>query len=343
MMSPFSLRSIRDPEVVSQWDALAGRTGAGPFARPGWFAAWAEAFGGDIQLASVGDGEMQAALPLVATRSGHRAPVNQESPEFTAPTHSDDALSTLLDETIGDGGSLELTKVSPELAEKTAVAAEKADRKSSIEVMQRSPYLELPGAWDAYEASLSSNFRQGLRRKRRRLEDEGTVVIEVEDGKTRLEELLDEGFVVESSQWKADRGTAIASDPAARTFYSELARWAASEGWLRLVFMRLDERPIAFRLDLVCEGVYYHVKGGYDPALGRYSPGLLLQHETVHNAFEAGLDRYEFLGADEPYKLNWTSTCRERMAVRVFPPGLKGLGTWAARKYAAPVARKLRR
>jgi hypothetical protein len=33
--------------IAAEWDALAERTAAPPFARPGWFAAWGRAFGAD--------------------------------------------------------------------------------------------------------------------------------------------------------------------------------------------------------------------------------------------------------------------------------------------------------
>jgi CelD/BcsL family acetyltransferase involved in cellulose biosynthesis len=99
---------------------------------------------------------------------------------------------------------------------------------------------------------------------------------------------------------------------------------------------------VAFRLDLVCDDVYYHLKGGYDPQWARFSPGLILQHETVRHALEAGLSRYEFLGADEPYKMNWTKTVNERSALRCFAPTIRGRAAWAKRAWVAPLGRRVR-
>ena len=39
-----------DLDLVSAWDDLATRTGASPFAHPGWVNAIVDAFGGDLRL-----------------------------------------------------------------------------------------------------------------------------------------------------------------------------------------------------------------------------------------------------------------------------------------------------
>ena len=122
-----------------------------------------------------------------------------------------------------------------------------------------------------------------------------------------------------------------------------MARSESESGALRLWFLRVGGVPIAFRMDLIVEGVYYHLKGGYDPERARFSPGLLLQHETVKHAFERGLARYEFLGANEPYKLNWTKTCRDRIALRVFGTGTRGRVAWLERSIARPLAKRVLR
>jgi CelD/BcsL family acetyltransferase involved in cellulose biosynthesis len=334
---------LEDRGLRSDWEELATATSAGPFMRVGWFDAWTRAFGGkDIEVAGVGDGGIAALMPLQRTRDAVRAPVNEHSPEYQPVSHST-AASRLAAAVMREGPrAVEVLKTDGVTARVWQAAADETGYRVVSEVMQRSPFLETASDWDAYERSLSSSFRQGLRRKKRRLEDEGRVSIEVHDGREALEPLLSEGFAVESSQWKADEGTAIESDPKTEAFYTDVARWAADRDWLKLVFLRLDGDAVAFRMDLVCDGAYYHLKGGYHPRWARFSPGLVLQHETVRHAFEAGLSRYEFLGADEPYKMNWTKTVTERSALRCFAPTFRGRAAWAKRAWAAPLGRTVR-
>jgi CelD/BcsL family acetyltransferase involved in cellulose biosynthesis len=342
-MSAHRWLDLSDAAAVRDWEELASSTKAGPFMRPGWFLAWGKAFGtADIEVAANAGTSLEALVPLIRAKRGLRSPVNEHSPEFSVvgagPAVTGLAASLLTNKPT----TLELLKADQDTAFAVRAAANAMGYRVVTDTMQRSPFLELTEDWDAYEGSLSSSFRQGLRRKKRRLEEEGTLTVDVRDGSEDLESLLDEGYDVESSQWKEEQGTAIASDPVTRAFYTSFSSWAAQQGWLRLVFLRQHDKAIAFRLDVTVDGAYYHVKGGYDPAFGRYSPGLVLQHETVRHAIEAGLSRYEFLGADEPYKLKWTSTCRDRIAVRCFARTPAGQAAWARRTLVAPVVRKLR-
>lgn len=339
-MSEVTILSAGDPAVGALWDELAEDTRAEPFSRRGWFEAWSRSFETPFEVAVFDEGP--ALIPIVREGRGVGTPVNQETPGFDVLAASSEARYRLLSGLIAStAGTCRFLKVGS--ADAAAIRSASGKRRLLGSVMQRSPFLEIAGPWGDYESSLSSSFRQGLRRKARRLRTEGEVTIERTDGRDDLGRLLDEGFEVESSRWKADQGTAIASRPETRDFYASVARWAAENHWLNLWFLRLNGRSIAFRFDLIVEGVYYHLKGGYDPALARHSPGLLLQHETIRHAFEQRLVRYEFLGADEPYKMNWAKDRRDRISIQVFGTGLRGGAAWLSTAYARPAAKRLLR
>jgi hypothetical protein len=68
---------------------------------------------------------------------------------------------------------------------------------------------------------------------------------------------------IEASGWKGERGAAIISRPETRSFYTEVSRWAARNGWLRLAFLRLDGRALAFQCGLEDGGTHYFLKGGF--------------------------------------------------------------------------------
>ena len=163
------------------------------------------------------------------------------------------------------------------------------------------------------------------------------------DGTQRLAELLDEGFALETSGWKEARGTAIRSRPETHRFYSDLAVWSAEHaGILRLSFLRLDGRALAFQYGLEDSGTYSFVKGGYDPAYARFAPARLLIYDLLERAFSIGLERYDFLGAPEPFKLEWTGRTRALNRLEAFAPGPIASAAWAASAYGRPVARRVR-
>ncbi len=67
--------------------------------------------------------------------------------------------------------------------------------------------------------------------------------------------------------------------------------------------LRLDGRAIAFHYFLALEGCMYVHRLAFDPALSRYSPGLVNTLDTLQIASDEGLTRVEFLGGAERYKL----------------------------------------
>jgi Acetyltransferase (GNAT) domain len=87
--------------------------------------------------------------------------------------------------------------------------------------------------------------------------------------------LLEDGFRIEGSGWKVERGTVIASNPRLVGFYIDGARWATKLGALRQSFLRLDDGPIAFRFGLEDNRVCYLLKGGFDVDYAKYAPGQL--------------------------------------------------------------------
>ena len=208
---------------------------------------------------------------------------------------------------------------------------------------ERSPYVELSGSFDDYVATLDRHHVKETLRRRRRLEELGKVEFSVEDGSVRLDEQLAEGWPVEGSGWKRESGTAIDSQPDTLGFYTEIAHWAAGRGTLRLAFLRLDGRAIAFELALEDNDVYAILKGGFDVDLRKYGPGGLITYDELSRAFERGLTRYEFLGTDEAYKTVWTPAVHERRVLQAFARTPAGMLERAAYLHARPLARRLLR
>jgi CelD/BcsL family acetyltransferase involved in cellulose biosynthesis len=173
-----------------------------------------------------------------------------------------------------------------------------------------SPYLPLEGTWERYRDSLKPKFRSNLRNRTRRLERIGPVEHELVTDPERAAAALEEAFAIERSSWKGEAGSAIASDPTLTRFYAEWGVLAALRGWLRLWFLRVAGRRIAFEYDLEYGRILYCLKIGYDPAFGAFSPGQILKESVLERAFRDGLCEYDFLGVSNESKRDWTSIGR---------------------------------
>lgn len=334
---------VIEPRLAEEWDSLADRAGAPPWARPGWVEAWWRAFGSgelDVLTAYSSDGRLAGVMPVVRRAGRVSALVNWHSPE--APVVGDaEALAAKL---LGGRPRSVMLRYVPEAALGAFRSAALEARYRLLErVGERSPYVEISGSFEDYLAALDRHHVKETLRRRRRLGDEGAVEFTVEDGRERLDELLAEGWPVEASGWKRESGTAIDSQPETLAFYTDIARWAAARGILRLAFLCLDGRAIAFELALEDSGVYAILKGGFDVELRKFGPGGLITHDQLKRAFELGLRRYEFLGTDEPYKTVWTPAVHERHVLQAFAPTLLGRAERAAYAYGRPLARRLLR
>jgi CelD/BcsL family acetyltransferase involved in cellulose biosynthesis len=319
------------PETLSHvWDGLADRLAVTPFARPGWILTWSRVFarGKLCALTATREGELVGLLPFIEHRGVWAAPANWHTPVFGFLA-TDRGVSAALAMSLVSGARLRadlpfLDRADANLAE-CQIAAARARRAAVVRAVTHSPYVSLADTdWQTYRASLDRKARKDVERRKRRLEEQGSVTLDFVDGRAGLERFLNEGFELEGSGWKHERGTAITSDPRTRRFYTEVARWASERGWLLLAFLRLDGKAIAFDLCLEAGGASYVLKGGFDPVFRRFAPGMLLTYEALRRAFEQGLSSYELLGADDPYKLVWTDTVRERVRFQAFSRSPRG-------------------
>jgi hypothetical protein len=129
---------------------------------------------------------------------------------------------------------------------------------------------------------------------------------------------------LEAAAWKRDAGTAIACDPDITRFYVTYALRAADRGWLRLHFLTSGATRVAFDYSLQYRNRMFLLKVGYEPAFAPYSPSNLLLARVLENAFEQGLDRYDFLGENADWKQCWANQSTPNYWLFVFAGTAKG-------------------
>jgi CelD/BcsL family acetyltransferase involved in cellulose biosynthesis len=327
--------------TATAWEELAERENAAPFARPGWFEAWATAFGEPVELLTTETNRrLTGVLPYVRTAAVVRSATNAHTPASGLLVEDEIAARDLAGRLFSLGGRISLGYLDDASASIFRDAARDTGRLVITRPLAYRLFLELEGPWESFEGGLPARLVRDVRRRRRKLEELGEVTLEIADGSERLEELLAEGLRLEASGWKAAEGTAIVSAQDTQRFYESIARWSAEHGWLRLFFLRVGGRPIAFQLALQHDRTHYFLKGGYDPDDSAYSPGKLLLHATLAHALESGLRRYELMGDVEPWKLEWTKAMETRVSLDAYPRTPRGLAGYLARAHLRPLVRR---
>ncbi len=286
-------------------------------------------------------GRLAAVLPIVRRLGIVSSPTNWHTPVF-GPVAEDDGTRAELAEALFSRRcrSVALSWLSDGEAglDTCRRVATQSGRWVHTRPIGRSPYVSVEGDFADYERRLTSKRRSNLRRLERRLEDEGHVSIDVSDRPAGLTQLLDEGLRVEASSWKGASGTAINSRADTDRFYRAIAHWAAQRGTLRLAFLRLDGRALAFDFALEEDGVHYLVKTGYESSYRSYAPGVLLRRAMLARAFANGLRRYEFLGVEAEWKREWTDTYHELIALEAFATSTPGVAHAVTVRLGPPLA-----
>jgi CelD/BcsL family acetyltransferase involved in cellulose biosynthesis len=332
--------------LQEEWAELADRVEAPPFLHPGWIAAWCDEFSGRTAsvLAVRREGRLAGLVPFVEEPTGTVSPTNWHTPRFGLLAEDVSArreLCRLLVERARHRLDVCFLYSGSDDVHELQSAAANAGHRVQVRSTQRSPFVDLDGSWEDYEKRVPSKRLREVRRRRRKLEALGEVTVSfVQPSAEELPPLLDEGFQVEGSGWKSEQGTAILSSPSTEGFYREVARWAAERGWLNLAFLRLDGRVAAFDMCLEAHGRVYVLKGGFDTELRSFGPRNILLHDSLRRAFASGMRSYEFLGADDDYKLPWATGARNCLRLQAFPQSATGTVGYLAYRFGRPAAKR---
>jgi CelD/BcsL family acetyltransferase involved in cellulose biosynthesis len=337
----FQTEVVRDLQgflaLAPEWNRLADQWAVDPmFLSHTWFQSWWESFGAgrELYIVTVRErGKLLAVAPLMRTRTPIyglkletiQAIYNPHTPryDFIVGLNQDAQLyraiwSTLREEREAD--AIVLTQV-PNASRTISMIEELGKRDGWITGQWQapaSPFISLLAGYEGFVNSLKSSSRYNLRKRYDRLKKKSNVDVEVVTAIDDVREAMIDGLRIEAAAWKGEQGTAIISDPAVAEFYVRLAEREACLEHVRLAFLRAGDKRIAFNYLLQQGKKLYGVKIGYDPAYHMYSPGNMLLNLILQQACAEGIEEYDFLGADEGWKFEWTNKTREHRWLFLF-------------------------
>jgi CelD/BcsL family acetyltransferase involved in cellulose biosynthesis len=314
--------------IEEEWNSLVEATRDEPFYRHEYIRSWIDNFVPQAKMKILtgrdDTGKLVAALPLVVHRGSMYglpvrqlvSPTNVHSFRFDLLAEDVDSAANAFFETLAADDSWDVIRITDVPwggnAWQIHEAAVHAGFPAGAWESQRSPYIPLP------PSGLSPKFQSDLRRRRRRLEEQGKIHMECVTGSAHLQERVEESFAMEESGWKGRQGTAAGQSQSARGFYSELARSAALRHHLSFYFLKLNGNAVAFQYGLTRDGVYSMLRSSYDESLKQLSPGHLLLEEVLKDCCSRGLRELDFLGCDLDWKLEWSKLVRAHHWLFIF-------------------------
>jgi CelD/BcsL family acetyltransferase involved in cellulose biosynthesis len=184
------------------------------------------------------------------------------------------------------------------------------------------PVLRLDASAPEVDRSIPAGMGARVRYLRRRAARDGLPLqVTQADGST-VERLFASLVDLHRARWAARGQSGMLSDRLV-AFHHEVVVRMLAQGLLRLYVLHLGGHPAAalYGFHSGRRTVYY--LGGFEPALERYSPGLLVVAHAIERArADDGALEFDFLRGAEPYKYAWGAVDEPlyRYALRVRAP-----------------------
>ena len=165
--------------------------------------------------------------------------------------------------------------------------------------LQPSPFIPLPGDFDAYLAQIDKKQRHEIRRKMRNVEQSLA-----EAGYTTV---TDAETLTDETQAFIDM---MAQDPSKKAFLTEAmvehihntARVMLDKGWLHLAFFTLDGNKAAGNFSFIYNNRLWLYNSAWEWDYREFSPGWVLLTHLLQWANENGIEEFDFMRGDEAYK-----------------------------------------
>jgi CelD/BcsL family acetyltransferase involved in cellulose biosynthesis len=298
-------------DSLKSYQADAGQklNWSSPFVLPEWMEAWGKSFGEGIKMRirTVREGNIIVGIAPLMVKDGTALLIGDTDvcdylDFIVTPGREKEFFGYVLDDLKKSGiKRLDLKHVRPDSTALSSLAPLAQGRGLTVETVKDNVSFEmdLPATFEAYLESLSTKQRHEVRRKLRRLNEEGKIeyrsISEREAAGAAMATFY--RMFVESRQDKADFMT-----EKMRSFFNSLTAAMAGAGLLKLGVLELDGRPLAEIMCFDYRDCIYLYNSGYDPDYVSLSAGLLSKVLAIKDSIEKGRKKLDFLKGAEIYK-----------------------------------------
>ena len=141
-----------------------------------------------------------------------------------------------------------------------------------------------------------------LKRKYRRLDEQGLVTLVEIKKPQEIEKGLSYFYEIEDSGWKGTEGTSLKRSHYGE-FYQKLALHLVNEDKFRLYFLQVNNEYVAGIYAIIDRGILYLIKIGYSNAFSAFSPSNVLFYRIFEKLFtEKKIIKIDFYGPYHNYQ-----------------------------------------
>jgi CelD/BcsL family acetyltransferase involved in cellulose biosynthesis len=334
--------------TVADWDALAVDTKR-PFCTPAWLLAWwrhAAPAGTLLRIVLVRDGErLVGVVPLFAARWRKLWAYSLLGTHTTWRIEPIAVPGREIDVACAAAKELAAASPYPDLIHLEGVPADSPwpellckcwpSRHTWRHDRPVTPAPTLALAADDLDGWLkgkSSNFRQQMRRMRRKLEKEGAV-FRVAQTPAEVERDIPEFIRLHKARWDW-RGGSMSLTDGSEAILREAGRELVGQGRFRLVSIELDGQVINSQLHLAAGGEVSYWNGGFDDRYAAFKPSFVGLVHAIGDALERGDSRFDLGPGAQDYKYRLADGQDLLQRITLIPPGRRAA---LARAVWAPI------
>jgi CelD/BcsL family acetyltransferase involved in cellulose biosynthesis len=194
---------------------------------------------------------------------------------------------------------------------------------------EENPVLSLAGLGGLQDAlaRCSPNHRSDVRRRLRRLEEQGELTLWVagpNDARAAMKDFR-EGFVpAYHNLWRPRPSGSLLDKPGSVAFLTRVLDEGLTAGWGHYAVLYVAHTPIAWHLGLFHDRSLYWWVPTHDTAWEHWSPGKALLAKLIEYAIARGWTRLHLLTGGHAYKLGWRPARDDLFAVRWHAPTVRG-------------------
>jgi CelD/BcsL family acetyltransferase involved in cellulose biosynthesis len=166
--------------------------------------------------------------------------------------------------------------------------------------------IRITNSWNEYSSMLENNFNNNIVNAERRLSKLGKIEIKEITSFSDFDKWYDEILLIERKSWKWSHGVRI-NEKVFKNFYKRIAKQTAKNGWLRLWFLCLDGRAIAYDFAIEYDNIITGLKSSFDAEYRKYSPGNILKLHSFKKYFEERKSTIDLLWGDISSKRKWSN------------------------------------
>jgi CelD/BcsL family acetyltransferase involved in cellulose biosynthesis len=291
----------REPQSHLKWDCL--------FVVPPWLEVWWEEFGSsaDLYLRAVRRGDAVLGIAPLQIRDGEACFIGSEDVcdflDFViTPGGEYDFFEALLDDLKQRGITrVNLGPLRPESETLRHLVGMAKQRPYEVSCATEDVSLELslPPIWEEYLGMLDGKQRHEVRRKLRRLREEGDVNYRIVEGSEAVEEVIDL-FLTFFRESREDKRNFLTTKR--ESFFRSLAKAMAQDLILKIGILELNTKPVAAIMCFYYNDTVYLYNSGYDPQYRPLSTGLISKILCIKDSIERGNRKFDFLKGAEEYK-----------------------------------------